>query len=189
MSDNEPANITVILQDWSRGNQRAADTLIALVYDELRKVAANYLRRERSEHTLQPTALVNEAYLKLIDISNVSWRDRAHFFAVASNVMRQILVDHARARATEKRGGNAQTIALDEAISFSQQPEIDLLALDDALKILASLDEKQAQIVEMRFFGGLSVEETAEVLGVSARTVKREWAFAKAWLHKTLKSG
>lgn len=188
MSEKKPENITVILQDWSRGNRQAADTLIALVYDELRKVAANYLRRERSEHTLQPTALVNETYLKLIDISNVSWRDRAHFFAVASNVMRQILVDHARTRARDKRGGKIQTMALNEAVSFSKQLEIDLIALDDALQILAKLDEKQAQIVEMRFFGGLSVEETAEVLGNSTRTIKREWAFAKAWLHKTLKT-
>ena len=189
MNVQQPENITVILQDWSRGNRQAADSLIALVYDELRRIAANYLRRERSEHTLQPTALVNEAYLKLIDISNVSWQDRAHFFAVASNVMRQILVDHARARQTEKRGGDAQTIALDEAISFARQPEIDLLALDDALARLAGLDERQARIVEMRFFGGLSIEETAEVIGASPRTVKRDWAFAKAWLHKQLKNG
>lgn len=187
MNENSQESITVILQDWSRGNRTAADALIPLVYDELRKVAANYLRRERSEHTLQPTALVNEAYLKLIDISNVSWQDRAHFFAVASNVMRQILVDHARARQTEKRGGG-QTIALDEAVSFPSKPEVDLLALNDALERLAKLDEQQARIVEMRFFGGLSVEETAEVLGFSTRTVKREWAFAKAWLHKTLKT-
>lgn len=178
-----------MLQDWSRGNRAAADSLVPFVYDELRRVAANYLRGERSNHTLQPTALVNEAYLKLIDISNISWQDRVHFFAVASNVMRQILVDYARARATDKRGGAAQTISLNEAISFSKESEVDLLSLNDALDRLAKLDPQQARIVEMRFFGGLSVEETALVLGFSTRTVKREWSFAKAWLHKTLQSG
>lgn len=184
--NDSPQNITVILQDWSRGNRAAADALIPLVYDELRRVAYNYLRRENGANTLQPTALVNEAYLKLIDISNVSWRDRAHFFAVASNVMRHILVDRARARHAEKRGGGVQTIILDDAVSFSQKTEIDLLALDEALEKLAALDERQARIVEIRFFGGLSVEETADVLELSTRTIKREWSFAKAWLHKTL---
>ena len=188
MGEKQAENITVMLQDWSRGNRAAADALMPFVYDELRRVAANYLRGERSNHTLQPTALVNEAYLKLIDISNISWQDRVHFFAVASNVMRQILVDHARARASDKRGGAAQTISLNEAVSFSKESEIDLLSLNDALDKLAKLDAKQAQIVEMRFFGGLSVEETALVLGFSTRTINREWSFAKAWLHKTLQS-
>ncbi len=159
-----------------------------LVYDELYRVAANYLRKERSDHTLQPTALVNEAYLKLVDISSVEWQDRAHFFAVSSNVMRRILVDHARAQKTDKRGGDAQKVEFDEAISFSKEKEVDLLALNDALEKLAEIDERQSRIVELRFFGGLSVEETAEVLDVSARTVKREWAMAKAWLYQQMKT-
>lgn len=159
-----------------------------LVYDELHRVAARYLRKERSDHTLQPTALVNEAYLKLVDISSVEWQDRAHFFAVSSNVMRRILVDYARAEITEKRGGELQKVELDEAVSFSKETQIDLLELNDALEKLAELDQRQSQIVEMRFFGGLSVEETAEVLKVSTRTIKREWAMAKAWLFQQMNS-
>ena len=187
MDETNQQNITRKLQEWNRGDRSAAEELMPLVYDELRKVAARYLRRERADHTLQPTALVNEAYLKLIDISSVEWNDRAHFFAVSSNVMRRILVDHARAQATEKRGGVLQKVELTEAVSFSKEREIDLLALNDALEKLAELDERQSQIVEMRFFGGLSVEETAEVLKVSTRTIKREWAMAKAWLYQRMK--
>ena len=175
------------MQDWNRGNNAAAEELMPLVYDELHKVAARYLRKERPDHTLQPTALVNEAYLKLIDISSVEWQDRAHFFAVSSNVMRRILVDYARAQATDKRGGALQKVELDEAVSFQRESQVDLLALNDALDKLAELDERQSQIVEMRFFGGLTVEETAEVLKVSARTIKREWAMAKAWLFQRMK--
>ena len=159
-----------------------------LVYDELHKVAARYLRKERPDHTLQPTALVNEAYLKLIDISSVEWQDRAHFFAVSSNVMRRILVDYARAQATDKRGGALQKVELVEAVSFPRETQVDLLALNDALERLEELDQRQSQIVEMRFFGGLTVEETAEVLKVSPRTIKREWAMAKAWLFQQMKS-
>ena len=158
-----------------------------LVYEELRRIAANYLRKERSDHTLQPTALVNEAYLKLVDISSVEWQDKAHFFAVSSNVMRRILVDYARAANTNKRGGDVQKVELSEAISFAKEKEIDLLALNDALERLEEIDERQSKIVEMRFFGGLSVEETAEVLQLSTRTIKREWAMAKAWLYQHMK--
>jgi RNA polymerase sigma-70 factor (ECF subfamily) len=179
--------ISLILKDWSGGKAESADVLLSLVYDELRRIARQYLRKERSDHTLQPTALVHEAYLKLIDISDVSWQDRAHFFAVASNVMRHILVDHARARATDKRGGEAQRIALEDAVKLSDERDIDLLALDEAMKQLAGFDEQQSKIVELRFFGGLTIEETAHVLAISPATIKREWTMAKAWLFKRMK--
>lgn len=163
---------------------------MSLVYDELHKIATQYLRKERSDHTLQPTALVHEAYLKLVDISDITWQDRAHFFAVSSQVMRHILVDYARARETEKRGGEIQKITLDEALissgELAKTPDIDLLALDDALRQLATFDPQQSRIVELRFFGGLTIEETADVLQISPATIKREWSLAKAWLHKTL---
>jgi RNA polymerase sigma factor (TIGR02999 family) len=179
-------DITRILRAWSGGNREAVDDLMPLVYDELHKVAAQYLRKQRPDHTLQPTALVNEAYLKLVDISNVSWEDRAHFFAVASQTMRHVLVDHARGRNRDKRGGGAQKLSLDEAISFSKNQEVDLLLLDDAMRALAEIDEQQSRIVELRFFGGLTVEETAVVLHISPATVKREWRIAKAWLHNRM---
>lgn len=185
---NEKQEISVILKDWSGGNRASADVLLALVYDELRKIASQYLRKERSGHTLQPTALVHEAYIKLIDISDINWQDRAHFFAVSANVMRHILVDHARAKLSEKRGGSAQRIELDDAISFSGKPDVDVLAVDEALKKLAEFDPQQSRIVELRFFGGLTIEETAHVVGISPATVKREWAMAKAWLHRSLQS-
>ena len=178
----------MVLKDWSGGNRASADELLALVYDELRRIAARYLRKERSGHTLQPTALVHEAYMKLIDISDINWQDRAHFFAVSANVMRHILVDHARAKLAEKRGGDAERIALEDAISLSNEPNVDLLAVDEALKELAEFDEQQSRIIELRFFGGLTIEETAHVVGISPATVKREWAMAKAWLHRKLKS-
>lgn len=180
--------ISVILKDWSGGNRGSADRLLALVYDELRKIAGQYLRKEKSDHTLQPTALVHEAYMKLIDISDISWQDRAHFFAVSANIMRHILVDHARAKLTHKRGGDAQRISLEDADSFSDQQDVDLLAVDEALKELAKFDELQSRIVELRFFGGLTIEETAHVAGISPATVKREWTMAKAWLHRRLKN-
>lgn len=183
----QSTEITRILKSWSGGNREAVDDLIPLVYDELHKVAAHYLRRQRSDHTLQPTALVNEAYLKLIDISNVNWHDRAHFFAVASQTMRHILVDHARAQSREKRGGGkGQMLSLDEAVSFSKDKDVDLLSLDEALRELATIDEQQCKIVELRFFGGLTVEETAVVMKISPATVKREWRIAKAWLFKKM---
>jgi RNA polymerase sigma factor (TIGR02999 family) len=184
----EQREISLILKDWGEGRRDSADVLLSLVYDELRRIARQYLRRERSDHTLQPTALVHEAYMKLIDISDVSWQDRAHFFAVASNVMRHILVDHARARATDKRGGEAQRIALEDAVKLSDAPDIDLLALDEAMKQLAEFDAQQSKIVELRFFGGLTIEETAHVLAISPATVKREWTMAKAWLFRKIKN-
>lgn len=188
LSQQQLPEITRILKSWSGGNREAVDDLIPLVYDELHKVAAQYLRRQRPDHTLQPTALVNEAYLKLIDISDVNWQDRAHFFAVASQTMRHILVDHARSLGREKRGGNFQKLSLDEAISSSQEKEVDLLILNDALENLAEIDEQQSKIVELRFFGGLTVEETAVVLKISPATVKREWRIAKAWLFGRIKN-
>jgi RNA polymerase sigma factor (TIGR02999 family) len=184
--DQRQPEITRILRAWSGGDREAVDSLMPLVYDELHKVAAQYLRKQRPDHTLQPTALVNEAYLKLIDISSVSWQDRAHFFAVASQTMRHVLVDRARSRNRDKRGGGAQKVSLDEAISFSQGNEVDLLSLDEAMRELAAMDEQQSRIVELRFFGGLTVEETAVVLHISPATVKREWRIAKAWLHKRM---
>lgn len=181
-------DISVILKEWSSGNREIADEILPLVYHELRKLAAQYLRKERPDHTLQPTALVHEAYLKLVDISEVNWQDRMHFFAVSSQIMRNILVDHARARLSEKRGGGIQKIELDEAISFSNSSSVNLIELDDALKHLAEFDEQQCKIVELRFFGGLTIEEIARVLNISPATVKRDWVMAKAWLHKTLKN-
>jgi RNA polymerase sigma factor (TIGR02999 family) len=188
LSQSQLPEITRILKSWSGGNREAVDDLMPLVYDELHKVAQQYLRRQRTDHTLQPTALVNEAYLKLIDISDVEWQDRAHFFAFASQVMRHILVDYARGQAREKRGGGAQKLSLDEAISYSKETEVDLLALDEALSELAAIDEKQGKIVELRFFGGLTVEETGVVLRISPATVKREWRIAKAWLFKRMRA-
>lgn len=185
MSENQQ-DISVILKDWSGGNRASADVLLSLVYGELRKIAAQYLRKERSDHTLQPTALVHEAYIKLIDISDINWQDRAHFFAVSANVMRHILVDHARARLSEKRGGEARRIAIEDATSFCSEPDLDLLAVDEALIELAAFDEQQSRIVELRFFGGLTIEETAHVVGISPATVKREWTMAKAWLFRKL---
>jgi RNA polymerase sigma factor (TIGR02999 family) len=183
---DEPQEISVILKDWSGGNRASADVLLTLVYDALRKIAGKYLRKERSGHTLQPTALVHEAYMKMIDISDINWQDRAHFFAVSANVMRHILVDHARAKLADKRGGDSERIALEDAISLSNEPNVDLLAVDEALNELAGFDEQQSRIVELRFFGGLTIEETAHVVGISPATVKREWAMAKAWLHRKL---
>lgn len=178
-----------MLKAWSDGDKNAADALMPHVYEGLRKIAAQYLRKERSDHTFQPTALVHEAYLKLIDISDAKWQDRAHFFAAASTMMRHMLVDHARARLTDKRGGDVQRIELDEAVSFSDtgsEKNLDILTLDGALNQLAAFDEQQSRIVELRFFGGLTVEETAEVLKISPATVKREWSLAKAWLYRKI---
>lgn len=190
MSHERTAEISRILRLWNDGGLHSADQLMAAVYDELHKIAAQYLRKERRDHTLQPTALVHEAYLKLIDISDANWHDRAHFFAVASNVMRHILVDYARAHSAEKRGGEFQKIELDEAVGFSDtegEKKLDILALDESLNRLAAFDEQQSRIVELRFFGGLTIEETAEILQISPATVKREWALAKAWLYSRMK--
>ena len=180
--------ISLILKDWRNGKRESADVLLSLVYDELRRIARQYLRKERSDHTLQPTALVHEAYMKLIDISDVDWQDRAHFFAVASKTMRHILVDYARARLTDKRGGEVRRIALEDAVQLSDETNVDLLALDEAMCVLAGFDEQQSKIVELRFFGGLTIEETAHVLSISPATVKREWTMAKAWLFRRIKN-
>jgi RNA polymerase sigma-70 factor, ECF subfamily len=180
--------VTVFLKAWSGGDREAADSLLTLVYQEMRKLAAGYLQNQRADHTLQPTALVHEAYLKLIDASQVNWQDRAHFFAVAAQTMRNILVDHARAVAADKRGGGAQKIELDEAAGFSRKQDVDLIDLDEALRELARQDERQSRIIELRFFGGLTVEETAEVLKISPATVKREWSMARAWLFRRMKT-
>jgi RNA polymerase sigma-70 factor (ECF subfamily) len=178
--------ITHLLLAWSQGDQAALEALMPLVYDELRKVAARHLRGQREGHTLQTTALVNEAYLRLIDASQVQWQNRAHFFAVAAHFMRRILVDFARTRNYQKRGGGAHPVELDEAIIVAPERGADLLALDEALTRLQALNERQAQVVELRYFGGLSEEETAEALKVSVRTIRRDWNFARVWLHREL---
>jgi RNA polymerase sigma factor (TIGR02999 family) len=182
------ADVTGLLLAWGRGDQSAADRLVAAVYDELRRQADRAMRREGGAHTLQATALVHESYLRLVDQRQVEWRNRAHFFAIASTVMRRILVDHARARLTAKRGGGVVPITLAGAAHGGAQEtdDVDLLALHEALERLAALDADQARLVELRYFGGLTIEETAEALGVSPATVKREWALARAWLRREL---
>ena len=181
----QPASdqITQMLIELTDGNTEVVDQILPHIYDELRKLAGSYLRRERSDHTLQPTALVHEAYMKLVDQKQVKWQKRAHFFGIAAQVMRRILMDHARKHKAEKRGGDADKLPLEEEILLiSQDSSNQLLALDDALKTLADLDPQKAKIVELRYFGGLSIEETADVLEVSPATVKRDWVFARAWL-------
>ena len=176
-----------MLRQWSGGNCEVLEDLMPLVYDELHKQAARFLSRERRDHTLQATALIHETYLKLIDQREVNWESRTHFFAIAANLMRRILVDYARAKHREKRGGEAVKLTLEKAaLVAGKERSIDLMALDEALDRLEKIDEQQARIVELRFFGGLSIEETAYVLGVSETTVKREWTFAKAWFQREL---
>jgi len=185
---SEPrANPTALLLAWNRGESDALDALMPLVYEELRRLAAHYMKGERSGHTLQATALVNEAYLRLIEVQQVRWQNRAHFFAMAARLMRRILVDAARARAYQKRGGGASLLSLDEALVVPTEPGNDLVALDDALTALAAVDSRKSQVVEMRFFGGLSLDETAETLHVSRDTVKRDWNMAKLWLLRELR--
>ncbi|MFY9805526.1 MAG: sigma-70 family RNA polymerase sigma factor [Candidatus Acidiferrales bacterium] len=179
--------ISRLLADWSQGNEEAREALIPVVYDELRRIARRHLYRERPDHTLQSAALVNEAYLRLVRQDAPQWQDRAHFLAVAAQLMRHILVDHARARLTGKRGGGAPRLSLDAELVPAQKQELDLVALDDALAKLTALDPQQGRLIELRFFGGLSIEETAVVLGVSPATVKREWATARAWLQREMK--
>ena len=176
-------NITQLLIDLSNGDRDAVDILLPVIYDELRKLASSYLRRERPDHTLQPTALVHEAYLRLVDQTRVNWQNRAHFLGVAAQIMRRLLVDHARRHNAEKRGQDYQKISLDENIDRAVERSSRLIALDDALKALAEFDEQKARVVELRYFGGLSIEETADVMGVTPTTIKRHWRFAKAWLH------
>lgn len=181
-----PQNVTQLLVEGSKGNKEALDQLLPIVYAELRLQAARFLRRERAGHTLQTTALIHEAYIRLVDQRNVQWQNRAQFFGVAAQLMRRILVDHARTKKRTKRGGSAVRVSLDQAMVITQEPEIDVVALDQALNRLAEIDPQQSRIVELRFFSGLSVEETAEVLGISPATVKRDWSVAKAWLHREI---
>lgn len=179
-------NITHLLKEWRDGDERALDRLTPLVYEELRQQAARYLRRERAGHTLQTTALINEAYLRLIDAKDVQWQSRAHFFAIAANLMRRVLVDHARRRDAEKRGGAQLRLTLDETLAVTSTAEVDVLAIDQALNKLSTIDSQQALVVELRFFSGMSVEETAAALGVSPATVKRDWSVARAWLRREI---
>lgn len=183
---NPTHEVTGLLLDWNNGQAEALERLMPLVYDELRHIAARYLRKERQDHTLQTTALVHEAYIRLIDQNQANWQNRAQFFGVAAQMMRRILVDHARGHQADKRGGGAAKLSLDEAIEIADQKEVDLIALDDALNQLAQLDEQQCRVVELRFFAGLTVEEVAEVMKLSPATIKREWSMAKAWLHREL---
>lgn len=182
-----PEGITQLLIDWGNGDQAALEKLMPLVYSELRRLATNYLRRERAGHTLQPTALVNEAYLKLVVQKNAKWQNRAQFFAISAQLMRRILVDHARRHQAVKRGGSEQQrLSITSAEEFASQTAVDLLALNEALDELTKMDSQQGRIVELKFFGGLSIDETAEVLGIGHATVEREWKSARAWLRRQL---
>jgi RNA polymerase sigma factor (TIGR02999 family) len=188
MAQHSAEDVTTLLSQMARGEAEAASRLIPLVYDELHRLAAAYMRRERGDHTLQATALVNEAYLKLIEQRSVDWQGRSHFFGLAAQMMRRILIDHARGHLRGKRGGGERPVPLDEAVVFSPEQSSELIRLDESLLRLAKIDPRQAKIVELRFFGGLTVEQTAEVMGISPKTVKRDWSVAKAWLHGDLKS-
>jgi len=180
-------NVTQLLMKWSEGDQTALEKLMPLVYSELRRLASNYLRRERQNHTLQPTALVNEAYLKLVDQRKPRWQNRAQFYGVAAQLMRRILVDHARQNKAAKRGGSEQQrLSITSAGQLGEKPDIDLLALHEALEELKTFDSQQERIVELKFFGGLSIDETAEVLGIGHATVERDWKMARAWLRRKL---
>jgi len=181
-----PHEVTQLLLDWSNGNQAAGDQLMPLVYEELHRLAHQYMNRESPGHTLQTSGLVNEAYLRLVDQREVHWQNRAHFFGIAAQLMRRILVDYARSRHYVKRGGEAQRVSFDEAVIVSPERATEVVALDDALVRLAVIDKRKSQIVEFRFFGGLSIEETAEVLKVSPGTIMRDWTLAKAWLRKEM---
>lgn len=184
-SNPQPEEVTRLLVSYSQGDQQALEQLLPLVYNELRRLAGGYLRREREDHTLQPTALVHEAYLRLLG-QDVEWQNRAHFFGVAANMMRRILVDHARQHQAEKRGSGEVKIALDEAINLSSERATDLIALDDALTALAEFDPQKSRMIELRYFAGLSVEETAQVLGISVATFSRQWKTTKAWLYREI---
>ena len=179
--------ITELLVSWRNGDKAALDQLMPLVYDELHSLAHRYMKRERPGQTLQTTALVNEAYLRLVDSKQVEWRNRAHFFAIAAQIMRHLLVDRARSRHSAKRGGGGRQVTLDETAVISSERDMELLGLDEALNKLAAFDERKSRLVELRYFGGLSVEEAAEVLGLSGITVKREWLKTKAWLYRELR--
>lgn len=179
---SSPHDVTQLLMDWSNGNQAALDSLMPLVYEELHRLAHRYMGRERPGHTLQTSGLVNEAYLRLIDQNKVHWQNRAHFYAIAAQLMRRILVDHARSSRYLKRGGNARQVSFNQALMVSDDRAAEVVALDDSLKGLAQIDQRKSQTVELRFFAGLSIQETAEVLNVSPGTVMRDWTLAKAWL-------
>ena len=181
--------VTELLSRWNDGDMAARDALIPLVYDELRRVAKKNLAGQRSDHTLQATALVHEAYLRLVNRKAANWQGRTHFFALAAQMMRQILVDHARMHNAEKRGGGALTLVLEDDVAGKPEMNLDLIGLDRAMKQLASLDARQSQIVELRFFGGLSIEEAARVVDISPATAKREWATARVWLHHAMETG
>jgi RNA polymerase sigma-70 factor, ECF subfamily len=181
--------VTQLLRAWTTGDERALEKLTPLVYEQLHRVAQRCMAGERSGHTLQTTALVNEVYLRLVDCRQINWQDRAHFFAVSAQLMRRILIDFARSRGYQKRGGGVLHMSLDEAPSVCNEPDMNVLALDDALKALAAVDKRKSEVVELRFFGGLSIEETAEVLRVSVETVVRDWRLAKVWLLRELSGG
>ncbi len=189
MAEHPSQEVTQLLRDWCHGDNAALDRLIPLVHDELHRLAHRYMRRERAGHTLQTTALLNEAYMRLTEVNQIEWKDRTHFFAISANLMRRILVDFARSRGYQKRGGNVIKLEFDDARVPSPKRGSDLLVLDEALSRLAEFGPREAKVVELRFFGGLSEEETAEVLGVSARTVKRDWAMAKSWLAREMRQG
>jgi len=193
MSTGGPKEITVLLKAWGAGDLSALNRLTALVYDELRRMARRHMRKERAGNTLQTTALINEAYLRLVDIQSVGWQDRAHFFAVSAQLMRRILVDGARARGSAKRGGLAIRVDHSAAVDLDQIPEVsrsaELVALDDVLNALAAIDPRKARVIELRFFGGLSVEETAGVLGISPQSVLRDWKLARVWLTREMGKG
>jgi RNA polymerase sigma factor (TIGR02999 family) len=189
MATVSPSDVTQLLVDWRNGDQAALGKLMPLVYDELRRLAEHYLRRERPDHTLQATALVHEAYLRLVDKDHPNWQNRAHFFAVAAQLMRRILVDHARRHHYVKRGGGAPNVSLDEAIMVSNERGAELIALDEALTGLAAMDERKSRVIELRFFGGLTVEDTAEVMDLSTATVINETRLARAWLYRQINQG
>ncbi len=186
MTTQMPQAVTLLLEKWSAGDRAALDQLMPLVYDELRRLAGNYLRRERPDHTLQPTALVNEAYMQMVDQTRARWQNRAQFIGVAAQLMRRILVDHARAHSADKRGGQYYTVSLSEADRFGGRPDVELLAIHEALERLAEIDAQQARVVELKFFGGLTIGEATEVLGVSHTTVERDWKMARAWLRREM---
>ena len=186
-SEPSPHAVTILLQAWGGGDKQALDRLAPLVYRELRRIAGRMMAAERPNHTLQATALVNEAYVRLVDARQVSWQDRAHFFALCARAMREILIDHARSRRSAKRGGGEFAIEIDEAMAVGAAPELNLLEIDDALRRLAEIDPRKSQVVELRFFGGLNLEEAAEALNVSTKTVQRDWDLARAWLCRELR--
>jgi RNA polymerase sigma factor (TIGR02999 family) len=185
-SDTDPGSATQLLLAWGAGDRQALDQMLPLVYEELHRLAVHYLSRERPDHTLQPTALVHEAYLRLVNQRHVDWRNRAQFLGVAANMMRRILVNHARDRVASKRGGDRERVSLSLIEDATGAPDVDLIALEDALDRLTALDARKARVVELRFFGGLAMNEIAEVLDVSLATVEREWSFARAWLYDAI---